>query len=115
MLKKLTFKQKLLSSYSVILTVVVIINIIVLFSISSLYHNIKWVNHTHAVLEKAQRLLASAIDMETGMRGYLLAGKKEFLEPYDGGKATFNSLVGTGYYDPCYCVEERHRKCALNE
>lgn len=93
MLNKLTFKQKLLSSYSIILAVVLTINVIVLISITSLYNNINWVNHTHTVLEKAQNLLGSAVDMETGMRGYLLAGKKEFLEPYDGGKSKFENLA----------------------
>ena len=28
------------------------------------------------------------------MRGYLLAGKEEFLEPYKGGKVKFASLIG---------------------
>ncbi len=50
---------------------------------------VKWVNHTYKVLIKADAVLASAVDMETGMRGYLLAGKEEFLEPYNGGKSRF--------------------------
>ncbi len=35
----------------------------------------KWVEHTHKVLEQAAEISNSALDMETGMRGYLLAGK----------------------------------------
>jgi len=54
---------------------------------------LKWVNHTYQVLAKAQDILAAATDMETGMRGYLLAGKEEFLEPYNGGSERFHSLV----------------------
>ena len=48
-----------------------------------------WVDHTHKVLAAAEELLANVVDMETGMRGYLLAGEEEFLEPYNGGKARF--------------------------
>ena len=48
-----------------------------------------WVDHTHEVLASAQRLLANAVDMETGMRGFLLAGEDGFLEPYDNGQALF--------------------------
>ena len=48
-----------------------------------------WVGHTHEVLAAAAQLLASAVDMETGMRGYLLAGKEGFLDPYNAGKAAF--------------------------
>ena len=50
---------------------------------------VDWVDHTSKVLAAASALLANAVDMETGMRGYLLAGDKEFLEPYNGGKAAF--------------------------
>jgi methyl-accepting chemotaxis protein len=50
---------------------------------------IGWVGHTHEVLAAAQRVLAQAVDMETGMRGYLLAGEEEFLDPYNAGKAGF--------------------------
>ncbi|MEM9043697.1 MAG: CHASE3 domain-containing protein [Pseudomonadota bacterium] len=47
----------------------------------------KWVDHTHTVLNEANRIVAAAVDMETGMRGYLLAGKNEFLDPYRSGEA----------------------------
>ncbi|MGF1722482.1 methyl-accepting chemotaxis protein [Vibrio kyushuensis] len=52
-----------------------------------------WVNHTYKVINTAQDILASAVDMETGMRGYLLAGKPEFLDPYKQGKQKFESLI----------------------
>ena len=54
---------------------------------------LKWVDHTYRVLAKAQDTLAAAADMETGMRGYLLAGREEFLEPYKGGATRFDNLV----------------------
>jgi len=54
---------------------------------------LKWVNHTYKVLAKAQDTLAAAADMETGMRGYLLAGREEFLEPYKGGATRFDALI----------------------
>lgn len=40
------------------------------------------VNHTHEVLEEMNIIIEDALNMETGMRGYLLSGKKEFLVPY---------------------------------
>ncbi|MCH2205026.1 MAG: methyl-accepting chemotaxis protein [Lentisphaerales bacterium] len=62
-------------------------------TISKLAHTTKWVNHTYGVIEKAKNIEAAAVDMETGMRGYLLAGKEEFLEPYNGGKSRFSKLT----------------------
>ena len=47
----------------------------------------RWVSHTHQVIADAQLVLRLAIDMETGQRGFLLAGEDEFLEPYlEGGE-----------------------------
>ncbi len=53
----------------------------------------KWVNHTHSVIQKAMNIVASAVDMETGMRGYLLAGKEEFLDPYKNGKTKIDERL----------------------
>ncbi|MCU7833995.1 MAG: CHASE3 domain-containing protein [gamma proteobacterium symbiont of Taylorina sp.] len=93
MLNKLKFKTKLLTGYAFILSLMVIITVIVTLSVKSLVSNFDWVNHTHEVLGKASRIEAAAVDMETGMRGYLLAGKSDFLNPYNQGQKTFNSLL----------------------
>ncbi|MCG8527403.1 MAG: CHASE3 domain-containing protein, partial [Opitutales bacterium] len=53
----------------------------------------EWVDHTHTVIETAAEILAAAIDMETGGRGYLLAGREEFLEPYKNGFEVFNKTI----------------------
>ncbi|NRA89126.1 MAG: CHASE3 domain-containing protein, partial [Rhizobiales bacterium] len=55
--------------------------------------NEKWVSHTHKVIASANKMLAAAVDMETGMRGYLLAGEDAFLAPYTQGSKTFFKLV----------------------
>ncbi|MCP3941377.1 MAG: hypothetical protein GY710_07830 [Desulfobacteraceae bacterium] len=55
----------------------------------------KWVAHTRNVIETANEILSAAVDMETGMRGYLLAGKEEFLDPYKAGGKKFSELVAS--------------------
>jgi methyl-accepting chemotaxis protein len=52
-----------------------------------------WVEHTHRVIGKAESLLSDAVDMETGMRGFLLAGQESFLEPYERGATSFFSGI----------------------
>ncbi len=59
-------------------------------SVNSLLRSSDWVNHTHTVIQEAMNIEAAAVDMETGLRGYLLAGKEEFLDPYKGGDKTFH-------------------------
>jgi CHASE3 domain sensor protein len=41
---------------------------------------------THSVLQKLERLLSHALDIETGNRGYAITGKEEFLKPLEDGK-----------------------------
>ncbi len=48
-----------------------------------------WVDHTVEVLETATTIVGAAVNMETGMRGFTIAGEEEFLEPYTAGKAVF--------------------------
>ena len=62
------------------------------YGINSIVTTNKWVDHTHVVLGKAAAIVSSAVDMETGMRGYLLAGKEEFLSPYNAGSKQFFKL-----------------------
>lgn len=62
-------------------------------SLTTMQENEKWVVHTYQVLADAQDLLAAAVDMETGMRGYLLSGKDGFLEPYEAGRSSFDNRL----------------------
>jgi methyl-accepting chemotaxis protein len=48
-----------------------------------------WTNHTYLVLETADAVMASMVDQETGVRGYLVSGDSRFLEPYRSGRADY--------------------------
>ena len=66
---------------------------ITIFNLGSITDTNERVNHTQNVLAFAAGIVGSAVDMETGMRGYLLAGKEDFLNPYKGGeKQTYSSI-----------------------
>ncbi|WP_373989928.1 response regulator [Duganella sp. BuS-21] len=41
-----------------------------------------WVEHSERVIGNANQIGKEMVDMETGMRGYLLAGDESFLQPY---------------------------------
>ncbi len=87
-------KPKVLAGIAVPLVLLVLLGAISLFSINRITTTAGWVNHTYDVLGTANDIVASAVDMETGMRGYLLAGKEDFLTPYKGGeKATYERLT----------------------
>lgn len=42
-----------------------------------------WVQHTQSVQVEANRLLTALIDTETGVRGYALTRRRDFLDPYN--------------------------------
>jgi CHASE3 domain sensor protein len=44
------------------------------------------VDHSDRVIARMNQLTQLTIDEETGVRGFLLTGRKEFLEPYDQAK-----------------------------
>ncbi|WP_313049408.1 response regulator [Pseudomonas soli] len=53
----------------------------------------QWVEHTDRVIGNANETIKLSIDMETGMRGYLLTGEERFLDPYEVAKPRiFGSL-----------------------
>jgi PAS domain S-box-containing protein len=47
-----------------------------------LHENEEWVTHTHQVLDTLAETLSALKDAETGVRGYVITGKRPFLEPY---------------------------------
>ncbi len=46
-----------------------------------------WTVHNYEVARQSRNILVDLIKMETGVRGYLLTGRKPFLEPYDVSSA----------------------------
>ncbi|MDI6767128.1 MAG: PAS domain S-box protein [Bacteroidota bacterium] len=42
----------------------------------------KLVSHTHQVLQKLEEILSDIKDVETGVRGFVITGNEDYLEPY---------------------------------
>ena len=89
----MNFSKKLIVGTSIPLALTVALAGVCLISVNSLIESNGWVDHTHNVISEAKSIESSAVDMETGMRGYLLAGKEEFLEPYKQGRKSFYEKV----------------------
>ncbi|MFO2464285.1 response regulator [Pseudomonas sp. 15FMM2] len=47
---------------------------------------IQWVEHTDRVINNLNETAKLTIDLETGMRGYLITGDEHFLDPYEVAK-----------------------------
>ena len=51
-------------------------------AIRTLATNASWLAHSWQVVHQVERVLGSAVNAETGERGYLLSGMDSYLEPY---------------------------------
>ncbi len=89
----LKLKNKMFAGSAIALLLVVVLGSVTFNTTSHLLKTGEMVNHTHQVIEHAMDTLASAVDMETGMRGYLLAGQDAFLAPYTNGYKTFKEEI----------------------
>ncbi|MBO6827274.1 MAG: CHASE3 domain-containing protein, partial [Sneathiella sp.] len=61
--------------------------------IATMSQNEVQLRQSYNIIESAMSIQSAAVDMETGMRGYLLSGQESFLEPYNKGKAAFADAV----------------------
>jgi len=82
----LKIKTQIITSIGIPLILLMTMGGIVIYSINSLFESSRWVEHTNKVITDGETLLSNGVNMETGMRGYLLAGDEAFLEPYISGK-----------------------------
>ncbi len=88
-------RAKALAIAGVPLVLTVCAGIVTVVNLDRMSESTHWVEHTHNVIAEANSIVASAVDMETGLRGYLLAGEEAFLEPYVSGEQTaFETLSG---------------------
>uniref|UniRef100_A4XNM7 histidine kinase n=1 Tax=Ectopseudomonas mendocina (strain ymp) TaxID=399739 RepID=A4XNM7_ECTM1 len=61
--------------------------------IGYLLNVIRWVEHTDQVLNRASEVYKLTLDLETGMRGFLLSGREDYLAPYELARGKYRPLV----------------------
>ncbi len=89
----LRLRTKIMAGMCGPLILMLLLGVISIINIKSIIKTGKWVEHTYMALEEAAEINSSAVDMETGMRGFLLAGDETFLEPYiKGEKTTYEKI-----------------------
>lgn len=64
-----------------------------LWQINRLMDQAEWVDHTDVVIAQAHNAQRLLVEMQTGMRGYLLTGARRFLQPYDRAGAEVGPVL----------------------
>lgn len=57
------------------------------YNVQVLMENDRQVAHTHKVKEHIHSLLTNFVDAESGVRGFIITGQRDFLNPYDEAEA----------------------------
>jgi PAS domain S-box-containing protein len=81
------FKSLLRQAVVVPVLLVALLATVLLWQIIYLGHAVKVGQQTQETESYARQFLRYALDMETGLRGYLLTGESEYLEPYHSAES----------------------------
>ncbi|VXC71708.1 response regulator [Massilia sp. 9I] len=76
------FRRILTRNVALPLALSVVTAIVFVGIIAYLINVLNWVEHSERVIGQAQEVSKLSAEMETGMRGYLIAGDEAFLSPY---------------------------------
>lgn len=90
-----TIRSKLILALVVPLVVLVPMAALTVAATASSHRTSRAVERSADVLDSARRLVLAAVDTETGVRGYIITADNAFLEPYNGGVATFDAQAAT--------------------
>jgi CHASE3 domain sensor protein len=88
-----SIRRKILLSVFLPLPLMAVVCGILLWQLSRWQSEATWVDHTREVLVQAHLAQRLLLDQETGRRGYLLTGQRDFLQPYESGSKMFPLAV----------------------
>ncbi len=80
---RLSFKQRLLTGFILMLLLVVVSATVSYISVKSLNKSYDWIDHTQQVIRTANLLELQLLNSEAALRGYVLTQKEDYRVPYD--------------------------------
>jgi signal transduction histidine kinase len=78
-----SFNRIVLRTFLLPMGVMVLASILLAWMVGNLLDLESWVDHTDRVIAEARTCEKLAVDMETGLRGYLITGNSTFLQPFN--------------------------------
>jgi methyl-accepting chemotaxis protein len=86
-------RTQLILAFGVVIVVIIGLLGMTYHSLDVMTTTAQWVKHTTEVLKTANESEKLLVDMETGVRGFVITGKDEFLEPYTAGKNEYDAKL----------------------
>jgi signal transduction histidine kinase/DNA-binding response OmpR family regulator len=84
-MKAVRLDRKLQLGFGIPIAMLILLSIVSYRRVVASTTGAVWVEHTHQVIERLAGLLSATQDIETGYRGFVLAGDERFLVPYEDG------------------------------
>jgi methyl-accepting chemotaxis protein len=91
--RKLSVSGKILLGYGGTLLVLVVLAVAVYRGLDRTIESNAWVRHTQDVLLHNSMITSELVDMETGMRGFVITGDNTFLDPYNLGRTAVGPMI----------------------
>src|SRR5687768_4483191 len=83
---KMSLEKKIPLAFLLAIILLIILAVFAYRSVAALDETIKLEIHAQEVVQKLDSVLINTMDVETGMRGYVLTGKEDFLGPYQSAE-----------------------------
>lgn len=74
--------------FSLVTAAILTNTVLTVFNLRRMQHNASEVEHTNEVLIETKSLQGALVDLETGVRGYVITGQPKFLEPFNTAMIT---------------------------
>ncbi|KPC49287.1 methyl-accepting chemotaxis protein [Amantichitinum ursilacus] len=89
MFANLSIGQKLYAGFTAVIVIMVLVFASSLYSTRAAKQSQEWTEHSYQVIVESDKLYASLLNIQSGVRGYMLSGKDNFLQPALEGRKTF--------------------------
>ncbi|KPA14851.1 methyl-accepting chemotaxis protein [Candidatus Magnetomorum sp. HK-1] len=93
MFSRLGLRTKMMLGSCAPLLLVVILGAMCMVNIKALLQTSAWVDFSHRIMGSAKDIEKIISDLESGERGFLIAGKDEFLTPYINGNKNLKEKI----------------------
>jgi PAS domain S-box-containing protein len=87
------FRHRLLTTILLLVMVTLLVTVVLTSLVTKLFNEVHWSTHSSQVIIQAHLSEKLTIDLETGLRGYLLTGDPAFLEPYRAARIQLPPLM----------------------
>ena len=101
---KVFLKKQMVMVFFVALVILSALGIYAFVNIQRLIDAVTMLSEASRIVNNAERLLVLSIDIETGVRGYVITGDSDYLAPYESSQAQIaehvNMLMASTRHDP---------------